>query len=300
MKSSSVVNIACVTDAIYVRHLGVTICSLLENRKYDYDVNFYILQEGLSKTDSKRLEALINGYAKAKCIFVNVDLSRYQSLSAYNHLSMAAYYRTNLPDILDKEVERILYLDCDLVVKDDIRELFEYDLAGKTVGAVENPEFNRYKELNIPEQYGYFNNGIMLIDVPKWKEKKISEKIFYALDHFRSSFELANQDSFNVALHDEWEKLPLRWNVQRIMFQKNRKDASACKEAENPAIIHYTSSKKPWDYLNNHPLRSEYYRYLKLSPWANTIFIPQDLTFKSVAKKLLRTAGIKQFQKDYW
>lgn len=298
---SDIPYIACVTDAFYARHLGVTICSLLENRSENYPVHFLIFADQIQPKDRSRLIELIESYQCAYT-FLTIDTSDYRDLATYYHLTHATYYRTTLPDALDESIHKILYLDCDVIVEDDIRELYNYPLNGKVSGAVENPGFDRYEQLNIPPQYGYFNAGIMLIDVVQWKQHQISKKIMDLLAGTSGggALKFGNQDSFNAVLYDQWESLPIQWNVQREMFKAHRKNPQMYPEAANPSIIHYTSSWKPWDYLNDHPLKEAYFKYLKRTPWKNDVTIPKDLTPKNVAKKLIRSVGVKSFQKEYW
>lgn len=185
-----------------------------------------------------------------------------------------------------------------MIVKGDIRSLFTFPLKDKVIGAVENPGFERYDKLSIPRQYGYFNAGVLLIDVVKWKEHQYGRKImnFLLQNADTGILEASDQDAFNALLFDQWETLPISWNVQRQMF----KDPKTYPEAADPAIIHYTSSWKPWDYLNDHPRRDEYFKYLQLTPWSDKRSTPKDFSPKNVAKKLLRRVGVKSFQKEYW
>lgn len=299
--SSDSVYIACVTDAFYARHLGVTLCSLLENRSEKYPVHFLIYADKVDTQDRNRLAELIGRY-DCYHTFLALDTEKYRDLATYHHLTQATYYRTTLPDALDAPIQKILYLDCDVIVEEDIRELYNYPLEEKIIGAVENPGFDRYAQLGIPAEHGYFNAGILLIDVVGWKQYGASDKIMELLAGTSGAGHLkfGNQDSFNAILHDQWKPLPTKWNVQREMFKAHRQDPQAYPEAARPAIIHYTSSWKPWDYLNDHPFRNKYFKYLKRTPWKNDRMTPKDRTPKNVAKRLLRGVGMKSFQKEYW
>ena len=297
MTSPDTVYIACVTDVFYVRHLGVTLCSLLDNRSENYPVHFLICADRIHSDDHDRLVALIESY-RCTYTFLTMNLDEYPQLPTYEHLTQATYYRTTLPDALEEHIPRVIYLDCDVIVKGDIRSLYNCPLNNKVIGAVENPGFARYNQLDIPVEYGYFNAGVLLIDVIKWREHRYGRKIMRFLTENANSgiLEAGDQDAFNALLYDQWETLPTRWNVQRQMF----KDPQKYPEAADPAIIHYTSSWKPWDYLNDHPLKNEYFKYLNRTPWKDEPVTPKDLNAKNVAKKLLRRVGVKAFQKGYW
>lgn len=291
------VYVACVTDAFYVRHLGVTLCSLLENRSGNYPIHFLIFADRIRSNDHDRLVALVERY-RCACTFLSMSLDEYPELPTYAHLTQATYYRTTLPDALEEHILRVVFLDCDVIVKGDIRTLYNYPLNGKVIGAVENPGFERYNQLKIPVECGYFNAGVMLIDVVKWRQQQYGRKIMRFLTENADNglLEAGDQDAFNALLYDQRERVPTCWNVQRQMF----KDPKTYPEAANPAIVHYTSSRKPWDYLNDHPYKDEYFRYLKRTPWKNTRVIPRGFTAKNMTKKVLRSLGVAPYQKKYW
>jgi lipopolysaccharide biosynthesis glycosyltransferase len=297
MLSSDTVYVACVTDAFYVRHLGVTLCSLLENRSENYPVHFLVFANQIRSDDHNRLVALIERYQCAYT-FLSINLDEYPELPTYEHLTQTTYYRTTLPDALEKHIPRVVFLDCDVIVKGDIRLLYNYPLNEKVIGAVENPGFSRYDQLNIPVGCGYFNAGVLLIDVVKWRQHEYGRKIMRFLTENASNglLEAGDQDAFNALLCDQWKPLPTKWNVQRQMF----KDPQTYPGAANPAIVHYTSSRKPWDYLNDHPYKNEYFRYLKCTPWKNKRVIPKDFTAKNMTKKILRSLGVAPYQRKYW
>lgn len=301
MFSSETVYIACVTDTFYTRHLGVTLCSLLENRRSNYPVHFLIFADEIQRKDRQHLVTLIESY-QCSYTFLKMNLDEYPKLPTYKHLTQATYYRTTLPDALEEGIDKVLYLDCDVIVKGDIRNLYTFPLNEKVVGAVENPGFERYDKLRIPPQYGYFNAGVLLIDVVRWKKQHYGRKImdFLVQNADTDILEAGDQDAFNALLYDQWEALPNRWNLQRQMFKAYRQNSRVYPETADPGIIHYTSSWKPWDFLNDHPLKGEYFKYLKLTPWKDERRVPKDLNPKNVVKKLARHLGVKSYQKEYW
>src|SRR5262249_27375915 len=149
----------------------------------------------------------------------------------------------------------------DVVVAGNIEELWDTDMNGHAVAAVaDHGAGHRCIALQIPEK-SYFNAGILVVDLAKWRAEGIKQQIMVYLDtHPRLEF--LDQDAMNVLLHNDWKELNPKWNVYSSLMMNKKWPADKL-----PAIIHYTSASKPWHYDNIHPLKQEYYKYLRLTEW---------------------------------
>jgi lipopolysaccharide biosynthesis glycosyltransferase len=202
---------------------------------------------------------------------VTIDTGLLQHLKLSAHASTAVYYRLLLPRLLDASITRVLYLDCDLVVKDSLLPLWQTPLPDHPVAAVAEPYFNRHEPLGLPPGTPYFNSGVMLIDLPAWRREKVSERAIEFLEHNPGRIEAWDQDALNAVLRGNWQPLPARWNQQTSHFAPPDAPPEPDPEwqecRQRPAVIHYSSKFKPWHAWCTHPLRHEYYTYLKLTPW---------------------------------
>lgn len=160
-------------------------------------------------------------------------------------LSNIVYARLMLDRLVGPAVERILYLDCDMLVRDDIGYLFELDLGDKAIAAVRDTigafitggrDLKRNRDIFDPADY-YFNAGLVLIDVAKWREADIIGQMerAYATGVMQRIY--YDQDLLNLIFKDQWLKLDWRWNTI---------DARHAHEGLDPAILHYTGENKPW------------------------------------------------------
>lgn len=160
-------------------------------------------------------------------------------------LSNIVYARLIIDRLVGAGVDRILYLDCDMLVRDDVTWLFGLDLAGLPIAAVRDPsgalitgrrDLTQNRDVFDPAD-DYFNAGMLLIDLVKWREadiigrmeeahaKGIMQRIYY------------DQDLLNLIFKHRWYKLPWRWNLV---------DARPAHDGIDPAIVHYTGDTKPW------------------------------------------------------
>src|SRR5690606_26669281 len=160
-------------------------------------------------------------------------------------LSNIVYARLMIDRLVGPAIKRILYLDCDMLVRDDIGFLFDLDLEGRSIAAVRDPsgalitggrDLMHNRDLFDPAHY-YFNAGMVLIDVAKWREADIVGRMEEAHRTGVMQRIYYDQDLLNLIFKGRWYQLPWRWNVI---------DARHAHDGIDPAIVHYTGETKPW------------------------------------------------------
>lgn len=298
-------NILLTFDDVYVPHAAVVIESIIANCSNPKSLTFYILYNEISVENQKTLkEHFIN---KIKNIsFTKVEDNEFKGAENSKSLSHIKNSKNVLLRLfLDKIPcnDWILYLDCDIIVQDDITKLKEYYDEEKVIGAV--TEYNAsYKLRDIshlskyeypsfvdPLQYEaywyraltnldmdlngkYFCAGVMLINLKLWKEQNFGNKVLnYILDKPKECFAL-DQDALNHQVNGNYIELPPRWgnNVTCDAIFSNY-SASELKEAiHNPAIIHVAGRIKPWMYMCEKRNRELYLKYRKMTPWPNIVY----------------------------
>ncbi|MEL7006872.1 MAG: glycosyltransferase family 8 protein, partial [Bacteroidota bacterium] len=190
------------------------------------------------------------------------------SLVVSDHASIANYFRLLIPDLLPKNLEKVVYLDSDIIVLCSLSELWNVNLNERPLAAVENVGFSDHSRLSIPEDRKYFNSGVLVIDVFQWRRKKIHISVLNYIRKNPENILFWDQDGLNALLYDEWVELDLRWNVQHnIILDDEHKDRFS-ETLENPFIIHFTGSGlKPWQHNSKHPFTQKYIEYRKKTPW---------------------------------
>ena len=193
-------------------------------------------------------------------------------------VSSAVLYRLRIADLLS-ELDRVIYLDADTMVLASLRPLWEEDLEGKPIAAVRDigyPSFAgiiAWRELELEPAAQYFNSGVLVIDLDRWRELNIG---LAAVDlGARHEFRFRDQCALNVVCMNNWHRVPARWNVQRGHFSPDgppwaiegyepMTDALA-----DPAIMHFCNPRwnRPWLVECDHPYRERWFEALDATPW---------------------------------
>ncbi len=270
------IHIACNTDHNYVRYCAVTLVSLFENN-LEQDFTVHIIAQDISETDIDILTTLGKKY-KNTIRYYTPDtqaLEGFTIRATHNRLSIAAYYRCFLSALLPKDIDRVLYLDCDIVVLGDITPLWQTPLDSNIgVAVVEDTgckELQRYEILHYPAEDSYFNSGVLLINLAYWREHNVAQACIDYYHKYPERIIFNDQDLLNCILHRHKLLMDLQWNVQDG-FYRNRPEISSewrkthAEILKHPTILHYTN-RKPWNYDNQHPLRNAYFQYQDLTPW---------------------------------
>lgn len=236
--------LAC--DEGYAMQLATTLRSIVEADRNDRPLDFLVLSDGFSEdTRGKVLRSLPKGSASIE--WVDVDLGPFVEFATISYISKMTFARILIPQVLPASVSRVLYLDTDLLVLDDLEPLWETNLEGSVVGAVIDQADQQFKEgatalAGVPCVRDYFNAGVLLIDLNQWRERQISEKaLAYLAQNPRSPF--SDQDALNFACDGLWKKLDGRWNFQK--HWENR--IMEMSPDRRPGIVHFITSKKPWE-----------------------------------------------------
>lgn len=278
MKKDSI-NILCATDDNYVPYCGIMLTSVFENNK-DVAVNAYVLTDHpLCSSNRKKMEQLAKRYEQ-NIHFVLVDNNFVKNYPTKDmpYWSIAMYYRLYAEKLLPQTIDKILYLDCDIIVNGSLNELFNIDLEGKAVAAVADIyafSDERQNNLSYPPTAGYFNSGVLLMNLSYWRELKIGEQCLKYLTANYDKLSANDQDVLNAVLWDKKVSLPLQYNYQ-IQFlssyffnlQTPDMQQEILKTFEHPLIVHFAYAIKPWSIMYyKKPFLSEWEYYQRISPW---------------------------------
>lgn len=280
-------------DDKYFKYANVVITSLIKNSnpKINYEIN--IISEYISSENQKIAEEYISKYENFTLriiILENIDTSKF-FLNSY--MSASTYYRFYIPEIF-KDYERILYMDCDVIVDADISELMTMDFEEKLAICCSSPYiYNIVKRggndiytldyfqniLKMPNPLEYFNAGVMLYNLKKMNEINISDKFFEAIDEIEKPL-LQDQDILNSVLSRNGgvKLITNKYNMtktfkitpNRLLFNAVlRKLGWLNKEKQWYYIYHYVGKDKPW---KKEGVDSElFFYYAKKSPFFEEI-----------------------------
>jgi len=273
--------ITCATDAHYVTPLAVMLRSVLTHLSRDRTAAIYIMDGGVDQNSRDRLsQGLPPGQATIEWLPVNP--TAYSGAPLWGRMPVSTYYKLAVAETLPADVHKAIWLDCDLVVTSDLSRLWDVDLDGDHVRAAQDSVvpfvsspfgIAAHESLGIPATAKYFNAGVMVIALDRWRADKISQKVLEYLRRFGESVFFWDQEGLNAVLAGKWSELDPRWNcnVSVPPGRRSRLDAggntrSAANEA--PWIIHWAGYLKPWRYPGRDPEKLLYFKYLDLTPWA--------------------------------
>lgn len=250
------INLCFCIDENYATKLAAVLSSLkFSNRENKCCI--YVITPGLSDKSQRIVKSSISDVDSFNLYFVESDDSDLNNMKAGGHISSATYIRFDIPRLLP-EIDKVLYLDADLVIEDDLTKFWEVDIEGNYFAAIENPFFDRWESLSISREYGYFNAGVLLMNLTKLRHDDIKAQAIKYLSDNKELCKMFDQDALNVVCKGQWVKVDIRWNLQTSYLRK-RKSLPECQQKEvlnalnAPGIIHYSSSSKPWDCLDAHP-----------------------------------------------
>lgn len=287
MKVEKSLNVIFTLDKKFIPHFTVTLTSLLENNK-DLKITVYVVHD---LEDIKILENILIFFSEKYLVQLNliqVDNKIFENFMISHHLSKATYFRLLFADIIPISVLSGLYLDCDIIVTGSLNNLVDFSffneknneeyslLAVSDKNEVDGIE--RLNKMGLNTQM-YFNAGVLLINFKKWRAKKVSGDLIKTADDYKDYLLWHDQDVLNIFFRNQTGKLNSTYNkfIDR-------------KLPEMPLIIHFSGSSKPWQFFNNNPYKSIYWKYLKLTPFKNEKF--EEITIKMVIKKY-----VEQFKK---
>jgi lipopolysaccharide biosynthesis glycosyltransferase len=230
------------------------LCSALE---HNTNVRIHLFHSYIDKEQLAKLDSFVVGYG-GNITHYEMDPVQFQDLRVDRWVSLATYYRVLAPYILPKDLDKILYLDSDLVVRRSLEELWNTDLRDHSLAAVlnENDFKARIAVLGLPAESKYFNAGVLLINLAFWRQYGVSERVLAFIRNHPEKLEYWDQDALNAILADQWIELPGYWNLQDHGWEKD------------PAIAHFCGpNKKPWHWSSDHHFKFEYHKYRVKTPW---------------------------------
>jgi lipopolysaccharide biosynthesis glycosyltransferase len=284
------INIALSFDEGYAEQSAVMLVSLLLNNPQQH-FSAFIFYSNLEPATLGRVSRNLSPYRNIEIKWIRIDESLIkQFYIRKGHVNEYAYSRIFMGDML-QNLDRFIYLDCDLLIRSSIYELWATDLHDKILGAVKDPapfSLMRHESLQIPFSNEYFNSGVLLIDAKKWRARSCSQRVIKKLEELGEKAIYWDQDGLNAVLFDEWLPLDRRWNIQShdIAVAKKRNNKNIADELA-PHIIHFTGNLKPWNYKSSNPFKKEYYRYLKHTDFYHS-HKPVNKTSINVVRRSIR------------
>ena len=283
---SETITIVTACDNAYAQHASVFLRSLfVQNSDACFRI-FIIVPDNFVHHEA--IERTVG--AHNACVqFLSVAANDIGPVKITHYVTTASYFRLLVGSLLPDHVERIIFFDPDIVINGPIRELWDIDLQDQVLAAAvdvtQNPLIHARLELSATSQY--FNSGVLVINLRRWKTDRIGEQALEFALRFPERISLSEQCALNHVLDGDFKKLPEHWNFQmgRLPATDRRKYAEACRSLRSAAVIHFSGRRKPWLYLSNHPMKWLYWKYLRQTEWRS--YRPPDRNLRNVGRRII-------------
>ena len=283
-KTENAIRICMACDDKYAMHCASAVASMIDNHKSEEKLVFFIWNSAISKKSQSRLEKLGNTKVSSlKLINVNPLDFKNCPLPENMHFSLETYFRLKLPDFFP-DFDKVLYIDCDVTVLGDVKELWELDIAGVYAAVCEDIVPVEHLREFIGD-FANFNAGVMVINLKKWREDRISQKCFDFIEHHSEKIFFVDQDVLNSMLIPKINYFPRFWNLEYMPLNDV---VSGLYSEQEIRLIHHISRMKPWNTPFGHIYADKYFKYLAKTPWWHHILLLKaGMIAKGVKKSIL-------------
>lgn len=288
-------HVACAAEGFeYVGHSAAMLHSLLARHERGEVAIHFMHGPDIGTREEDQLAGMVER-AGGSISFLRIDDSELDGLPTVGFTRKATWYRIFLPE-LRPELDRMVYLDADLIVVDSLLPLWQTDLEGQWLGAVTNVlqhnDSHRPAELGLAGPEVYFNAGVLLMNLEQMRRDSRTEALREYGVRNAERLLWRDQDALNVVLGERRVPLHPRWNYMNSFRWEHAVDvfgAEALEEARrSPAIRHFEGPdlNKPWHYMCGWELRELYDEHRRATPWPR--YRREGKTARNVLRKRLR------------
>lgn len=295
--SLSPINIVCTIDNHYAQHCAVMLSSLFHHNP-DQAFRIFLITDGLDPNISKQLEQFLLDH-KQDYEMIQIDKAALGNAPVTHHISLATYFRLFIPKVLPQHVQKVLFLDADMIIRQPIDKLWNLEIEAFSHAAAIAAGMDDYpREIGLPAESLYFNAGLLLINLQAWRELQIFERGCELLEKNADRIQWWDQDVLNILLNRQWLPLDLTWNAQPFIYEAEFQNSAELQTKyerfqssaaiADPAIVHFVGggSAKPWHFYCTHPFKDDYRKFLKTTPWRNAPLLGQPNLIAKVRSHL--------------
>lgn len=303
-------DIALCHDDNYASYSAVVIASIIDNN-IDETIFFHLLHTNLSDEKCRMMKEWIESFADKHVCFYKMgkDLFKDFPIDENTYLDYGAYIRLYLGECL-LHLDKVLYLDCDIIVNGSLSQLWNTDITHYAIAGVRdriNDYIRVYNRLDYPLDEGYINSGMMLVNLKKLrKDSFFSQARKMAIQKGNLVLKNHDQDLINAIYHGQILMLPFKYNLLEYylytedwLYMDRKYYPEIIEACKNPVIVHFCMPQKPWHYECINPYRELYYKYRKMTPWPVVVLRhkSQKYSRKQYVKMILDKFGLYKMER---
>jgi lipopolysaccharide biosynthesis glycosyltransferase len=256
---TTAIRVVVTTDERYAMPTAACIRSTIDNRHDGEKLHVAVLACDLGPETTSRL---LRSWSGAGCAvtFASVDLGHFAGLPTTSAVgatvTSGVYARLLLAELLPAGWDRVIYLDCDTIVRHPLTELWNTDLGDSILGAVRDdyvPTISSpyglptWQNLGLDADLPYFNSGVLLINLGAWRHHRIGEHALAYLSEHADDIRLFDQDALNAVVAGRWHELDTVWNVTGYWRKPYRRTGWHSTILDDARIRHFAGYGKPWE-----------------------------------------------------
>ncbi|MDD7015114.1 MAG: glycosyltransferase family 8 protein [Treponema sp.] len=286
--SADKINLALCTDDNFIYPTLTAIDSVLKNNATTL-FSVFIVTAGISDKSREIIKAFSSEkqkHAGIKIITVDKTILSGCPVKDSDHVSISTYLRVLLPSIIPENIKKILYMDGDILCVSSLETFYNTDISQKSCAAVHDERNNSceiFGRLDYCSKNGYFNAGVILINLEWWRKNNVQNKTLEFISENPEKCLWHDQDALNYILNGTVEWADFRYNLtQGFLFDKPKLEIDEAYQDDiesaikNPCLIHYCAAYKPWHVECNSP-----YKKLWRMQYRETFRKKCQLTFKN-------------------
>lgn len=289
----------------YSEIAGVSIYSLFLNNQEVDDITVYIIDNGISDINRERLLQISEKFKRNLIFLKNINIEQLTETKInVGRWHISTFYRLFLGSILPESVERVIYIDCDMIILQSLKNVWKMDFAGMFALGADDCRGSAYRiNIGLEPNHIYINNGFLLINLRAWRQNNVEQQYIDFIHKYKGDITYMDQGVLNGVLGSQnlVGLLPPSYNAQTVFYDFNYKQITMYRRPvwayseetldqaiSNPVVVHFTScfisGTRPWNEKNNHPYRAKFLEYRSQTPWADMPLWKDD---RKLAKKIM-------------
>lgn len=280
------IHIVYSTDDNYVFLMSTSMMSVIKNNTSKSSITFHILENKVSEFNKSEILKMVENYQDCKVIFYDFDkVDLCPEFFKKIRVTKSYYSRLFISEFLDDSIEKVIYLDCDTLVLNDIKIFWDIELEDYVFAGIKDVISKKFLDiLEIPKEYKYINTGSMLINLRKYKSENFKSKILNLMETLQTDLPHFDQGIINKLFYKNFKIIQPKFNFITPLFlissnglkeiyniEHFYSDEEILESKNEIVVAHLTQSfiTRPWIKNSTHPLAKTFLETLKSTPFKN-------------------------------
>lgn len=301
-------NVVYSTSDKYSEIAATSIVSMLENCKDIDEINIYVIDMGVSSDHKAGMTDMVKSYSRNLYWLEQLDIEKLSGTQIdVGRWHISTFSRLFLLHVLPENMDRVIYIDCDMIIRHSLKDLWEMDMEDKWVMSADDCRGEKYRDdIGIPRNSIYTNNGLMVIDLEAWRRNNVEPLFVEFIKKYNGDITYMDQGVLNGVFQplNKVKLLPIAYNAQTACYDLGYDGLEACrnpvwaysreefdKDIQDPTIVHFTSCfvsrTRPWFKNDKHKYREEFLKYRALTMWKAEPLWEENTKFSYKALSIL-------------